>query len=186
MDKNKLCSIIESLLFVSGEVVPLKDISLATGVDEKTLNEVLEEMVREYSCKGIRIIQVEDGYQMCTSPDCYDYIKKLYTAPTRKKLSVTLLETLAIIAYKQPITKSAVESIRGVSADHAVNKLVEYDLVCEMGRLEAPGHPILFGTTDEFLRFFNLPSLSALPKDESDMERLRKEAEEEVDGFAGK
>ncbi|MDO5389326.1 MAG: SMC-Scp complex subunit ScpB, partial [Clostridia bacterium] len=98
-------------------------------------------------------------------------------------LSTTLLETLAIIAYKQPVTKGQIEDIRGVSADHAVNRLVEYGLVCERGRLDAPGKPILFGTTDEFLRYFGFSSIENLPVSEADTEQLRLEAEAEVEAI---
>ena len=95
-------------------------------------------------------------------------------------LSTTLLETLAIIAYKQPVTKGQIEEIRGVSADHAVNRLVEYGLVKEEGRLDAPGKPILFGTSDEFLRYFGFNSLNNLPVSNTDLEQLRIEAEAEI------
>lgn len=182
MTINELESVVESILFASGEVVSVKSIAFAADQDEKTVKAVISNMADKYETegRGIRIIQVGEGYQMCTNAEHFNYIKKLYQAPVRKNLSTTLLETLAIIAYKQPVTKGQIEDIRGVSADHAVNKLVEYGLVTEMGRLEAPGKPILFGTTDEFLRYFGFSSLENLPVTEADMEQLRLEAEAEV------
>lgn len=185
MSIQQLESAIEAILFASGDTVSIKSIASATEQSEKTVQSVINNLSDKYlyEKRGINIIQVGEGYQMCTNPDCFDYIKKLFQAPVRKTLSSTLLETLAIIAYKQPITKSQIEDIRGVSADHAVNKLVEYDLVCEKGRLDAPGKPILFGTTDEFLRFFGFSTLENLPISVADEEQLRLEAEAEVDSF---
>ncbi len=182
MTIQELESVIEAILFASGETVALKDIAYATEQDENTLKSVIDNLSDKYTYenRGIRIIRVGEGYQMCTDKNCFDYIKKLYQAPTRKTLSTTLLETLAIIAYKQPVTKGQIEEIRGVSADHAVNRLVEYGLVSEQGRLDAPGKPILFGTTDEFLRYFGFSSLEDLPVSVDNLEQLRLEAEAEI------
>lgn len=185
MSLNEIESVIEALLFASGEIVSTKSIASATEQSEKTITAVINNLIDKYDHekRGIKIIQVGDGYQMCTNPEYFEYIRKLFQAPVKKTLSTTLLETLAIIAYKQPITKAQIEEIRGVSADHSVNKLVEYDLVCEKGRLDAPGRPILFGTTDEFLRFFGFSSLDNLPVSKVDDEQLRIEAEEEIGSF---
>ncbi len=182
MTIQELESVIEAILFASGEVVSVKNIAYATEQDENTIKTVISNLSDKYAYenRGIRIIQVEEGFQMCTNAEHFNYIKKLYQAPVRKVLSTTLLETLAIIAYKQPVTKGQIEDIRGVSADHAVNRLVEYNLVEEVGRLDAPGKPILFGTTDEFLRYFGFSSLQNLPVSEVDLEQLRIEAEAEV------
>ncbi len=182
MTIKELESVVEAILFASGEIVSVKSIAYATEQDEKTIKTVISNMIDKYKVenRGIRIIQVEDGYQMCTNAEYFNYIKKLYQAPVRKVLSTTLLETLAIIAYKQPVTKGQIEEIRGVSADHAVNRLVEYGLVKEEGRLDAPGKPILFGTSDEFLRYFGFNSLNNLPVSNTDLEQLRIEAEAEI------
>lgn len=182
MTIQELESVIEAILFASGEVVSVKNIAYATEQDENTVKTVISNLADKYTYenRGIRIIQVGDGFQMCTGVEHFDYIKKLYQAPVRKVLSTTLLETLAIIAYKQPVTKGQIEDIRGVSADHAVNRLVEYNLVEEVGRLDAPGKPILFGTTDEFLRYFGFSSIENLPVTATDLEQLRIEAEAEV------
>ena len=107
---------------------------------------------------------------MCTNIEYFKNIKSIYDTPKKKRLPPAVLETLAIIAYKQPITRSMVEEIRGVNSDRAVNKLVEYNLVCEKGRLDAPGRPIIFGTTDDFLKYFGFKNLESLPLIEEDAE----------------
>ena len=118
---------------------------------------------------------------MCTKPVMYDYIVKLTHQPKKHVLTDVMLETLSIVAYKQPVTKAVIEKIRGVSCDHAINRLVEYDLICEAGRLDAPGRPILFATTEEFLRVFGLKSSEDLPViDPVKIEEFKEEAEEEA------
>ena len=109
--------------------------------------------------RGIAIIELEDSYQMCTKKEMYEYLIRIAKQPKRYVLTDVVLETLSIIAYKQPITKIEIEKIRGVKSDHAVNKLVEFNLVTEVGRLDTPGRPILFGTTEEFLRRFSVQSV---------------------------
>ena len=131
--------------------------------------------------RGIRVIELEDAFQMCTKKETYEYLIRVAKQPKKYVLTDVLLETLSIIAYKQPVTKLEVEKIRGVKSDHAVNKLVEYNLVCECGRLDAPGKPILFGTTEEFLRRFSVQSVEDLPSlNPEQMESFKVEAEEEV------
>ena len=131
--------------------------------------------------RGIHIIELDGAFQMCTKPDMYETIIKITHIPKKHILTDVLLETLSIIAYKQPITKLQIEAIRGVKSDHAVNRLVEYNLICEMGRMDAPGRPILFGTTEEFLRSFGLQSLEALPvMNPETIEDFKIEAEEEM------
>lgn len=162
---SELESAIEAILFASGEPVKLKNIADAIEQDIKTTKSIIDNLKDKYCIekRGLKIIQLDDSYQMCTNSDYFKYINKMFSAPSKKSLSVTLLETLAIIAYKQPITKAKIEEIRGVNADHAVNKLMEYSLITEKGRLDAPGKPILFGTTNEFLRYFGFNSISSLP-----------------------
>ena len=113
--------------------------------------------------RGIRIVELEQSFQMCTKAEYYDTLIKVVNIPKKHVLTDVLLETLSIIAYKQPITRQEIEAIRGVSCVHAVNKLVEYHLVQEVGRLDAIGRPILFGTTDDFLRSFGVQSTDELP-----------------------
>ena len=118
---------------------------------------------------------------MCTKGEMYEYLVKIAKQPKKHVLTDVLLETLSIIAYKQPITKAEIEKIRGVSCDHAVNKLVEYNLVCELGRLDAPGRPLLFGTTEEFLRSFGVHSIDELPVPSPvQVEEFKQEAEAEM------
>ena len=185
MDIREIECITEALLFAKGEPVSVKDISTVTQTEEKSVKAIIKNLADRYEKekRGIRIIEINEGFQMCTNPEYTEMVKKLYQTPPKKNLSQTLLETLAIIAYKQPITKGMIEQIRGVNADHAVNKLVEYDLVCEKGRLDAPGRPILFGTTEEFLRAFGFKSIENMPQIQIDDEKLKAEAEQEIDSF---
>ena len=131
--------------------------------------------------RGVALIALEDSWQMCTRAEYYDCLIKIAKAPQKYSLSDTLMETLSIVAYKQPVTKLDVEKIRGVNCDHAINKLVEYGLVEEIGRLDAPGRPLLFGTTEQFLKKLRrrlpseLPELSALQ-----VEEFKEQAEQEV------
>lgn len=131
--------------------------------------------------RGIRIIELENSFQMCTKTEMYEYLIRIAKQPRRYTLTDVQLETLSIIAYKQPVTKLEIEKIRGVKSDHAVNKLIEYNLVCELGRLDAPGRPLLFGTTEEFLRRFSVHSLDELPSPNPEqVENFKTEAEEEA------
>lgn len=151
--------------------------------DVKTTKEILAGMKEGYEKdnRGITLIELEDSIQLCTKPDMYEYLIKIAKTPRRFILTDTLLETLSIIAYKQPVTRLEIEKIRGVSCDHAVNRLVEFNLVTEVGRLDAPGRPLLFGTTEEFLRSFGVKSLGELPELNSvQMEEFKQQAEAEV------
>ena len=130
---------------------------------------------------GLEIIELDDAFQLCTRREYYDALIRVAKQPKKYTLTDVLLETMSIIAYKQPITKIEVEKIRGVKSDHAVNKLVEYGLVEEVGRLDAPGRPILFGTTEEFLRRFSVPSIDDLPSlNPEQLEHFKEEAEDEA------
>ena len=131
--------------------------------------------------RGIRIIELEDSFQLCTKKEMYEYLIRVAKQPKRYALTDVLLETLSIVAYKQPVTKLEIEKIRGVKSDHAVNKLVEYGLIEETGRLDAPGRPLLFGTTEEFLRRFSVQSLDDLPMlNPEQFEHFKEEAEDEA------
>lgn len=180
---NKLEGIIEAVLFVMGDSVELSKIASAIEHDEDTTRKIIHRMMDKYESedRGIRIIELEDAFQMCTKKEMYEYLIRVAKQPNKYVLTDVLLETLSIIAYKQPVTKLEIEKIRGVKSDHAVNKLVEYNLVCECGRLDAPGRPILFGTTEEFLRRFSVQSVEDLPSlNPEQMENFKEEAEEEV------
>ena len=127
------------------------------------------------------LFAIEDSYQLCTKPDLYEYLIKVAKAPRKYVMSDTLLETLSIVAYKQPVTRLEVEKIRGVSCDHAINRLLEFNLIQELGRLDAPGRPLLFGTTEEFLRTFGVKSLGDLPTlNQEQLDDFKHQAEEEV------
>lgn len=174
---------IEAILFTMGKSVELERIAAAIECDVQTTKELLHGMMEQYrqENRGIQILELEDAYQMCTRKEMYEYLIRIASVPKKQVLTDTLLETLSIVAYKQPVTKMDIEKIRGVKSDHAVNKLVEYNLICEAGRLDAPGRPILFATTEEFLRCFGVSSLEELPiVDAKQMEEFKMEAEEEV------
>ena len=166
MDVNKYENAIEAILFASGDSVELSKLAYCLDRDEDTVKSVLADMARRYDeeNRGLKIIRIDNAYQMCTSDKYFEFVARLIKAPAKKALSPVLLETLAIIAYKQPVSRSMIEEIRGVDATHAVNKLLEFNLICEAGRLDAPGKPILFATSEEFLRHFGLSGLDELPK----------------------
>ena len=177
-------AIIEAILFTMGESVELEKISSAIDLDQKQTKKIIEELQKEYEDSddiGMSIIELDGSYQMCTTPELYEYLIRMAKQPRKHVLTDVLLETLSIIAYKQPITKSEIEKIRGVSCDHAVSKLVEYSLVTELGRLDAPGRPMLFGTTEEFLRSFGVSSIEELPTPTPDLvEEFKQQAEAEI------
>lgn len=183
MEIKKLMAMIEAILFTMGDAVEVERIAAALDHDEDTIRRVIRSMMDEYQeeNRGIQIIELNDSFQMCTKSTMYESIVKIAHVPKKHVLTDVLLETLSIIAYKQPITKQQIEGIRGVKSDHAVNKLVEYNLVCEVGRMDAIGRPILFGTTEEFLRSFGIASLDDLPiVNPEKVADFKLEAEEEV------
>ena len=148
MEIEKLQGIIEAILFTMGDSVELNKIAAAIEHDENTTRKIIHNMMDSYEKenRGIRIIELDDSFQMCTKKEDYEYLIRIAKQPKRYVLTDVLLETLSIVAYKQPVTKLEIEKIRGVKSDHAVNKLVEYGLVEEAGRMEAPGRPLLFKT----------------------------------------
>lgn len=156
---------IEAVLFTMGESVETAKLAVAIEQDVDTTRKIVRNLSDKYQAedRGIKIIELEDSFQMCTKAECYEGLIKVATAPKRHVLTDAVLETLSIIAYKQPVTRIELEQIRGVKCDYSVNKLIEYNLVTELGRLDAPGKPILFGTTEEFLRTFGLSSVEDLP-----------------------
>ncbi len=164
-DINMMEGKIEAVLFSVGEAVDRERLAQALELDVDTLVKIVHNMMDKYDSvdRGIRIIEIEDAFQMCTKADYYDTLIKVVNIPKKHVLTDVLLETLSIVAYKQPITRQEIEAIRGVSCVHAVNKLVEYNLIKEVGRLDAIGRPILFGTTDDFLRSFGVQSTDELP-----------------------
>lgn len=184
MSIDKMYAAIEAILFTMGESVEISKIAAAIEQDIPTTVKLIHCLMERYDKqdRGIKIIELGDSFQLCTKAETYEYIIRVASQPKKQVLTDVLLETLSIIAYKQPITKQEIEGIRGVSCDHAVNKLVEYGLVDEVGRLDAPGRPILFGTTEAFLRSFGVKNVDELPVISPDkVEVFRKEAENETD-----
>lgn len=184
MEKKELEAAAEAILFTMGNAVEVERIARAIGISVEDTRKMLCAMKEKYETegRGIRLIELEDSFQMCTKPQFYEYLIKIAKQPKKMILTDAVLETLSIIAYKQPVTRIELEKIRGVKCDHAVNKLIEFNLVKEVGRLDAPGRPLLFGTTEEFLRRFGVSSIDDLPEvSPVKMEDFKAEAEEEIE-----
>lgn len=166
MGREEMKSIIEALLFAWSEPISSKEISKVLSMEINKTDEILKEMIDDFNFnrRGIQIIKMDDYYQFSTRPEHYPYINKLLEPRQNKGLSQAALETLAIIAYKQPITKIEIEEIRGVKCDKALASLQEKSLIEEQGRLEKVGRPILYGTSINFLKVFGLTSLKELPQ----------------------
>ena len=183
MERKKAEAVMEAVLFTMGDSVEIARLAETIEEDVKKTKEILEDMKQRYEKenRGITLIELEESVQLCTKPQMYEYLVKVAKTPKKFVLTDTLLETLSIIAYKQPVTRLEIEKIRGVSCDHAVNRLLEFNLITEVGRLDAPGRPLLFGTTEEFLRRFGIQSVDELPvMNPEQVETLKTEAEEEV------
>ena len=181
--EKHLEAVVEAVLFTMGKSVELRQLAIATGQSEEETRQAVERLKVRYDKeeRGMEIIELEDSYQMCTRTGFYENLIRVAASPKKQVLSEVVLETLSIIADKQPVTKMEIEKIRGVKSDHAVNRLVEYNLVQEVGRLDAPGHPALFATTEEFLRRFGIGSTENLPDmDPVREEEIRVEVEEEM------
>jgi len=165
MDIREIKSIVEGLLFVAGDAVPIKELCDIINIDEPTLRKIINQMIDSFNDenRGIRIIEVNNCYQFSTKPEHYEYIERLVKPQNRQGLSQASLETLAIIAYKQPITKAQVDYIRGVKSESCFSRLVEKELIHDVGRMDGPGRPMLYGTTDNFLKLFGLKSIKELP-----------------------
>ena len=165
-DEREQEAVLEAVLFTMGRSVELSQLAAAIGQSRETAAKAMERLSRRYeesgAC-GMQILHLEDSYQMCTKSKYYENLIQVASAPKKQVLTEVMLETLSIIAYKQPVTKLEIEKIRGVKSDHAVNRLIEYNLVYEAGRLDAPGRPALFATTEEFLRRFGVGSTEDLP-----------------------
>lgn len=165
-NKDMYFSMIESLLFAAGEPLKLKDIASIIECNNDTVKKLLEEMISMYKSqdRGIKLIMLNDSYQLVTKKENSAYVQKLLRINSRQTLSQASLETMAIIAYKQPITRVEIDEIRGVKSDRAVNTLIEKKLITDCGRKEVPGRPILYSVTDEFLRCFGISETSQLPQ----------------------
>lgn len=166
MDKINIQCAIEGILFAAGEPVKAAKLAAVLNTGIETVTEAVKLLKYSYDTemRGVMIIDIDDGYQICSRPEYYVYIQEILGEQRRQALSNAAMEALAIIAYKQPITRGQVEFIRGVNSDGAINRLVERDLIEETGRLDAPGRPILYSTTQNFLRCFGLNSPKDLPE----------------------
>ena len=183
LELEKIEAAVEAVLFAMGDAVSVDKLAAAIGHDTETTRKLVHQMMDRYNSRegGLEIIELEDSFQLCTRKEYYDTLIKVAKQPKKYVLTDVQLEVLSIVAYKQPVTRQEVEKIRGVNSDHALNRLVEYGLVGEAGRLDAPGRPILFGTTEEFLRNFGVRSTEELPSIQPDLrEEMKSEAEEEV------
>lgn len=177
-------SVVEAVLFVMGNSVEYKKLSEVLNMTLDETKELIGKMQEKYDSdpnRGVSIVELDGAVQMCSKPEMYEHLVNVATVPKRYVLTDSILETLSIVAYKQPVTRIEIEKIRGVNCDHAVNRLIEYGFIAEIGRLDAPGRPLLFGTTEEFLRSFGVKSLEELPTITPDrLEEFKKEASEEI------
>lgn len=183
MERQKAEAIIEAILFTMGESVEVSRLSQVIEEDIVTTKEIIYAMRDKLldENRGLSIVELDQSFQLCTKGEYYEYLIKIAKTPRKYILTETMLETLAIIAYKQPVTRVELEKVRGVNCDHSVNRLVEFDLVKDLGRLDAPGRPLLFGTTEQFLRSFGVQSLDELPEiNKEQVEDFKLQAEEEI------
>ena len=183
MSINSDMAALEAILFAMGEPVGLDRLAGAIEKSPEETRTLLEELGGRYDRDGagIRLLRLEDSYQLTTRKEYYEALIRIAKQPKKPHLTDVMMETLSIIAYKQPVTRSEIENIRGVSCEHAVNRLLEYDLIRELGRLQVPGRPILLGTTDTFLRCFGMETTEDLPQLSTvELEDFKAEAEAEL------
>ena len=186
MIKTDLESSIEALLFYAGDIITSKRFCELCETEEITINMAIHRLNEFYKStnSGLEIVEVDDGYQMCTAPKHLGIIQQFRQKPVRHLLTQALIETLAVIAYSQPITRTQVEDIRGVRCEHAISRLLEYNLIEEVGRLNVIGRPILFGTTNEFLRHFGFRNLEEMPKVKEELlEKFKEEVKQEINYY---
>ena len=166
MELEKIESIIESMLFAAGRMVSIEEMELALEISKEDIEKIIEKMQEEYkdAKRGIELIKLNNGYQLCSKKENYDYIYQIIDKRNKPKLSSAALETLSIIAYNPKISRAEIEAIRGVSVDATLYKLLEYGLIEEAGKLDLPGKPIAYKTSNEFLKMFGYSSLDELPE----------------------
>ena len=166
MELEKIESIIESMLFAAGRMVSIEEMELALEISKEDIEKIIEKIQEEYkdAKRGIELIKLNNGYQLCSKKENYDYIYQIIDKRNKPKLSSAALETLSIIAYNPKISRAEIEAIRGVSVDATIYKLLEYGLIEEAGKLDLPGKPIAYKTSDEFLKMFGYSSLDELPE----------------------
>lgn len=178
MGFSKEESIIESMLFAAGREVQVKEIMNVLELSAEDIDRIVLKLKEDYESRnsGLEIIKVDNSYQMCTKKEFYEYIYPLFDNRAKPNISGAALETLAIIAYNPQITRAQIEAIRGVSADGTVYKLLEYDLIEESGRLDAPGRPTMYKVTNKFMKMFGIGSLDELP----DLPRYKLDENEQI------
>ena len=166
MELEKIESIIESMLFAAGRMVSIEEMELALEISKEDIEKIIEKMQEEYkdAKRGIELIKLNNGYQLCSKKENYDYIYQIIDKRNKPKLSSAALETLSIIAYNPKISRAEIEAIRGVSVDATIYKLLEYGLIEEAGKLDLPGKPMSYKTSEEFLKMFGYSSLDELPE----------------------
>lgn len=166
MDKIKAAAALEAILYVAGDPVDIEVLKQALELTDMELAAAAEQLSDTYEAegRGLKLLQFSDKLQLCTKPELANAVERALSPIQKQTLTGTLLETLSVIAYKQPITKQEVENIRGIHCDYSVSALTKLGLICEAGRKDALGRPILYKTTDEFLRYFGLASLDDLPR----------------------
>ena len=166
MEIEKIKSIIEAILFAAGRQVTIKELMISLEIPKEDLENIIVSMQEDYKIKsrGIEIIKIEDSYQLCTKKELYEYLYPILDKRSKPNLSNAAIETLAIIAYNPKVTRAEIESIRGVSADACIYKLLEYGLIQEAGKSDLPGKPMTYTTSNEFLKMFGYTSLNDLPE----------------------
>ena len=164
MEIQKMKEIIEAILFAAGRIVTQEELVLALEIDGNQIEEIIKNMQEEFKTRGIEIIKIENGYQLCTKKEYYEYIYPVLDKRTKPSLSTAALETLAIIAYNPRATKAEIEAIRGVNSDGTIYKLLDYGLIEDAGKADLPGRPITYKTTPEFLKMFGYETLANLPE----------------------
>lgn len=183
MESSQIKSVLESILFVARAPISIEELETIIGAPPELLRALLEEMISDWQNRGVQIVKVAGGYLMGTNPANVEYVEKVLHPKEETRLSPQALETLAIIAYKQPVTRAEIERLRGVESDWVVDTLVAKKLVREMGRSETVGRPYLYATTEEFLRHFGIEELSKLPPlpaTEADQENLFRSALQDI------
>lgn len=180
MEFDNISGIIESVLFATGEPVNIEKLAEILEIDIETTKNALDKMTKGYEAKkrGILLREINGSYQLCSKPENYHYIKRISEPRKQQELSKAAFEVLAVIAYNQPVTKAKIDSIRGVSCERAIQTLLERELICEAGRMEVSGRPILYQVTQEFFRCFGIKSINDLPILEIE-EQKTKEVEDE-------
>lgn len=164
MDEENIKKIIEAICFAAGRVVTIEELILTLEISKDDLDRIIANMQEDYKQRGIELVKVENGYQLCSKKEYYDYIYPILDKRSKPRLSGASLEVLSIIAYNPRITRAEIEVIRGVSSDASIYKLLEYGLIEEAGKIDAPGRPMSYKTTNEFLKMFGYDSLKNLPE----------------------